>query len=236
MHVPDVEHEKRYFATRLSHDPRRERVWKYLTSYLAKFIPPEATVLELGAGYCYFINAVPAARRVAVDLAHDIRRWAGPGVEAHQQDALAYVESVPPASVDFAFASNFLEHLEWPVLDRLADALLVALRPGAAFGLIQPNFRLAPGRYFDDYTHRTVFTDTSLVDWLMSRGFEVVEVVPRFLPLTVKSRFGALSFLIPIYLRLPWHPFAGQMFVLARRPVDFSAQRPDAAKGMARDR
>ncbi len=38
----------------------------------------------------------------------------------------------------------------------------------------RPSFRpglcLAPGRYFDDDTHRTIFTDVSLVDWLEASG------------------------------------------------------------------
>ena len=42
--------------------------------------------------------------------------------------------------------------------------------------------------------------------------------MPRFLPLTVKSRMGGLTFLVPFYLRSPWRPMAGQMFVLAERP------------------
>ena len=207
-----------YFASRLPHDPRRERTWSYLTRYLSRFVPPDAAVLELGAGYCYFINNLSAARRVAVDVGADLPRFAGQGVEARQQDALAFLDSAEPGSFDFVFASNFLEHFEWPALDRLAAGIHKVLRPGGFLGLVQPNFRLAPGRYFDDYTHRTIFTDVSLSDWLCSRGFELVTVVPRFLPLTVKSRLGGLSFLLPLYLRLPWRPLAGQMFVLARRP------------------
>ena len=63
--------------------------------------------------------------------------------------------------------------------------------------MIQPNFRLAPRRYFDDYTHRTIFTDVSLCDWLEAAGFNIVKAIPRFLPLTVKSPGGSLSFLVP---------------------------------------
>ena len=106
---------------------------------------------------------------------------------------------------------------------------LLSLVSGGLFGLVQPNFRLAPGRYFDDYTHRTIFTDVSLTDWLSASGFEIAASVPRFLPLTVKSRLGALTFLVPLYLRSPWRPFAGQMFVLARRPGDGVPEAPGGA-------
>jgi hypothetical protein len=91
------------------------------------------------------------------------------------------------------------------------------LTPHGRLALVQPNFRLAPRRYFDDYTHRTIFTDVSLGDWLESEQFKVIKMVPRFMPLTVKGRAGGMTWLVPLYLMLPWRPFAGQMFVLAER-------------------
>lgn len=211
-----TDHEQ-YFATRFAEDARRAGMWRHLTRYVCDYVPPDASVLELGAGYCYFINAVPARRRVAVDLSDTVRRMAAPGVEAVVGDALEALRGMPDAQFDFAFASNFLEHFDWPVLDAMAGELHRVLKPGGRFAVVQPNFRLQPGRYFDDYTHRAIFTDVSLADWLSSRGFRVTTMVPRFLPLTVKSRLGGLSFLMPLYLRLPWRPLAGQMFVVAER-------------------
>jgi SAM-dependent methyltransferase len=208
-----------YFQTRLGHDERRAKVWTYLTPYLQQFIPANASVLELGAGYCYFINGVAARRRVAVDLSPEIEHWKGPGVEAVSSDALQYLRSIEPEQFDFILASNFFEHFEWPALHEMIALILRALRPAGRLAVIQPNFRLAAGRYFDDYTHRTIFTDVSLSDWLRGAGFDVVKLIPRFLPLSVKSRAGGLSFLVPLYLRLPYRPLAGQMFALAERPA-----------------
>ena len=208
-----------YFRTRFVPDPRREALWRHLNGYLKQFIPANAAVMELGAGYCYFINGVPGTRRVAVDLGPQVTACAAPGVEAHQGDALAFLRSAPSASFDFIFASNFFEHFEWPVLFEMIAEIRRVLRPRGRLALIQPNFRLAPRRYFDDYTHRTIFTDVSLADWLESEQFRVIKLVPRFMPLTVKSRAGGLTWLVPIYLRLPWRPLAGQMFVLAERPA-----------------
>jgi SAM-dependent methyltransferase len=208
-----------YYATRLVHDKRREKLWRSLTPYLQCFVPENAVVLELGAGYCYFINNVSAARRVAVDASPEIQRWAAPDVEAVADDALQFLRSADPEQFDFIFASNFFEHFEWPALEEMIALILRALRPSGRLAVIQPNFRLAAGRYFDDYTHRTIFTDVSLGDWLSASGFNVVKMTPRFLPLSVKSSAGALSFLVPLYLRLPYRPLAGQMFALAERPI-----------------
>jgi SAM-dependent methyltransferase len=208
-----------YYATRLVHDKRREKLWRALTPYLQCFVPENAVVLELGAGYCYFINNVSAARRVAVDASPEIQRWAAPDVEAVADDALQFLRSADPEQFDFIFASNFFEHFEWPALEEMIALILRALRPSGRLAVIQPNFRIAAGRYFDDYTHRTIFTDVSLGDWLRASGFNIVKMSPRFLPLSVKSGAGALSFLVPLYLRLPYRPLAGQMFALAERPI-----------------
>jgi SAM-dependent methyltransferase len=210
--------ERQYFETRFTEDPRREKLWRHLTAYLSQFFPPNAAILELAAGYCHFINHVPAAKRVAVDAGPQVVSAAAPGVEAHQGDAIAFLESLREGEFDVIFASNFLEHLDRVDIERILPLVLRALKPGGRFAIVQPNFRLAPRRYFDDYTHRTMFTDVSIVDWFTAVGFRVVKVVPRFLPLTVKSKMGGLTFLVPVYLRLPWRPFAGQMFVLAERP------------------
>jgi SAM-dependent methyltransferase len=208
-----------YYATRFRPNPHREQVWAHLTRYLSRYVPPQSTVLELGAGYCYFINRIDARRRIAVDLG-DVARFAAPGVEAVSADVRTYLATLPDGCVDVVFASNFLEHFDWTDLETIGRHVRRVLTPGGRLALMQPNFRLDPGRYFDDYTHRAIFTDASLTDWLASIGFQVAECVPKFLPLTVNSRGAALSFLVPLYLRSPWRPFAGQMFVLAVRPHD----------------
>lgn len=226
-----------YYATRFRPDPNREKAWRHLARHLSQYVPPQATVLELGAGYCYFINRIHGARRIAVDLGAHVAEAAAQGVEAVNADARVYLHTQPEASIDFVFASNFLEHFDWPDLDDMARQILRVLRPGGRLAVVQPNFRLNPGRYFDDYTHRAIFTDESLTDWLGTHGFLVRRCEPRFLPLTVKSRAGALTALMPLYLRSPWRPFAGQMFVLAERPAagGSSPRKSDASVASQRD-
>jgi len=82
---------------------------------------------------------------------------------------------------------------------------------------LQPNFRLQPGRYFDDFTHVTIYTDKSLADYLVAEGWRIEAVHARFLPLTLKSRGSGMTFLVPWYLRSPIKPLAGQMLVVASR-------------------
>lgn len=207
----------RYFESRFTPDGRREAVWHHLVPYILRHVPAPESVLELGAGYCSFINRVTAPRRVAIDMSPATVEYAAPNVEVVTADAVHALTRQGTSQFDMIFASNFLEHFDWPMLERLIVEMRRVMRPGGRLGLVQPNFRLNPHRYFDDYTHRTIFTDVSLTDWLSSAGFNVVHIEPRFMPLTVKSRAGGLHGLVPLYLRLPWRPFAGQMFVVAER-------------------
>jgi hypothetical protein len=84
--------------------------------------------------------------------------------------------------------------------------------------VVQPNFRYAWRHYFDDYTHRSVFTDVSLPAMLRAHGFRVVEVRPKFLPYSLQgARVPITRFLVSAYLRSPIKPLAGQMLIVAAK-------------------
>ncbi|MBO1767812.1 class I SAM-dependent methyltransferase [Allobranchiibius sp. GilTou38] len=208
-----------YFETRLAPNPARSDIWRHLGAYLQRWIAPSSDVLELGAGWCDFSNAITAKRVVAMDLDDTVERNAARQVQAVVGDCTD-LSRFEDASFDVVFASNLLEHLERAATNALVDGVQRILRPGGRLILMQPNFRLAPRRYFDDYTHVAIFTDQSLSDYLTSRGMQVEVVKPRFMPLTMKSSGARLSFLVPWYLASPIKPLAGQMLVVASRPKE----------------
>lgn len=205
-----------YFDTRYTEDARRAPVWRHIARYLSRWIPADADVLELGAGYCDFSNAVQARSRTAVDQDPAFIRHAAPGVTTFVSSCHD-LSAVADSSVDVVFASNLFEHLERPVLLETLAEIRRVLRERGRLVLVQPNFRLRPKEYFDDYTHVAVFTDRSLPDLLEAEGFRRRHVEARFLPLTMKSRLAFGHRLVPLYLRLPWRPLAGQMLVVADR-------------------
>lgn len=207
-----------YFATRLAPHPERSRIWGYICDYLARWIPADAEVLELGAGWCDFANQVTARRVVALDQDPTVQLAAADGVQAVVGDCTD-LHMFSADEFDVVMASNLLEHLDRAACDALLDEAARVLRPGGRLVLVQPNFRLNPGRYFDDYTHVSIFTDQSLGDYLASRGWTVQHHEARFLPLTMKSRASSLSFLVPWYLRSPVRPLAGQMLFVATPPT-----------------
>ncbi len=207
----------KYFSTRLAFDPVRATVWGHVTAYLQQWIPDGAAVLDLACGYGDFIASVKnAGRRVGMDHNPQLPEFLPNDVEASIGDATD-LRRFADGSFQVVFASNFLEHLDHDAVDRCLAEVHRVLTPGGRIMLVQPNFRLAPKTYFDDYTHRTIFTDRSLSDLLVARGFDLVHVEPRFLPMTMKSRLRGGSRLIPLYLRLPFRPLAGQMLHIGQR-------------------
>lgn len=205
-----------YFETRFAADPNRNKVWRHICHYLSRWITADDEVLELGAGRCDFSNAVSARSVTAMDIDAVVTASAGEGVRAVVGDCTD-LSQFADGSFDVVFASNLLEHLERPDALRLLQESHRVLRPGGRLILVQPNFRLNPNEYFDDFTHVAIYSDRSLKDLLAAQGWSVDHVAPRFLPLTMKSRASGLTFLVPWYLRSPVKPLAGQMLVVASR-------------------
>src|SRR5262249_22188874 len=158
-----------------------------------------------------------ARRKWALDVNPALVEQWGPALTPLIQSAL---EPLPleDGCVGTVFASNFFEHFtqdEGAAI--LAEAARV-LKPGGRLIVVQPNFRLEPGRYFDDYTHRAIYTEVSFSDYLSALGWRVVHCEGRFTPFTMKSsRIPTGEWLVKLYLSLPWRPLAGQFLIVAER-------------------
>jgi SAM-dependent methyltransferase len=214
-----------YHAAHLPEDPARAIVWKVVAEHLAAWVPPGAHVLEVGAGYCQWINNVVAARRVAVDIWPDVARFAAPGVEAVVLDVARDLARLGTSTFDTILASNILEHFEPGVAVSVVDDFGRLLKPEGRLIVIQPNFRYASRQYFDDYTHRAVFTDVSLPNLLRAHGFQIDQVQPRFLPYSMRgTKLPVRPWTVRAYLRSPFKPMAGQMLVVAHRGPDHPGQ------------
>ena len=208
-----------YHSVHLTQDPARDIVWRAVADDLAQWIPPAGQVLEIGAGYCCWINAVRARRKVAVDSWQGFDEHAAPDVQPIVMDASSGLRTLGTGQFDAVLASNFLEHFDASAAAAIVDDVAALLRPGGRFLIVQPNFRYAFRQYFDDYTHRSVFTDVSLPNLLRAHGFTVEAVKPRYLPYSMRGRqFPIAGWMVRLYLMSPIKPFAGQMLVVGRIP------------------
>jgi hypothetical protein len=202
-------------------EPVRAGVWRTLARhYFNRWVKPQDSVLDLGAGYCEFINSVAAARKFALDSNPATLEKAAPGVSVISQDA-SQPWPVQPETIDGVFSSNFFEHL--PTRQALAQCLVeafCALRRGAPLIALGPNIRFCPDTYWDFFDHHLPLSDRSVVEALELAGFEIEFVIPRFLPFTMSNGFPYRPFMVRLYLALPFAQrlWGKQFLVVARKP------------------
>jgi SAM-dependent methyltransferase len=200
---------------------KRNEIWRVLCKHwMQRYIPQNATVLDLAAGYCEFINHIECSQKIAVDLNEDTTRYAAPGVRV----VMAYshdMHEIASDSVDVVFVSNFFEHLptKQAFLDTLREIKRV-LKRGGKLLIMQPNIRFLHGSYWDFIDHYLPLTDRSLEEALNLINMSVIENRPRFLPYTMKNRLPQWSFLLRLYLMLPMFHFllGKQAWVVAVKP------------------
>ncbi len=213
--------EDQYYKARFKFNPNRRNIWAEIANYHQKIVPDNATVLDLGAGYCDFINLIKASKKYAEDISPETPHYLEKDVEFLHTPAWE-LSSIPSNSVDIVHESNLFEHFNDEELDKTIKEIKRVLKVGGKLILMQPNYRLAYKHYFDDYTHKKVWSDVSLPDFLVAHDMKVIVRMPRFLPFSMKSdsrfipRF-LIPFMVRMYLKSPFKPFAGQMMFVAEK-------------------
>jgi 2-polyprenyl-3-methyl-5-hydroxy-6-metoxy-1,4-benzoquinol methylase len=187
-----------YFETRFKEDSRRKFIWEQIAKYVDKIDPGKKSVLEIGAGYSDWINATNAPIRIASDLSDNVAKFATPPVKFIKMSA-TNLGDLNGQNFDRIQLSNLLEHLDYSDVLLAVQEISTHLEKNGTVVIIQPNYRYSFKTYFDDYTHRTIFTHISLCDLFSANGFEVVKVEKRFLPFSLKSKLGIGYKLINLY-------------------------------------
>ena len=204
-----------YYKTRYTYDAGRNKVWKAICEYLSKYVPEGSTVLDLGSGYCDFINNIKARSKFAVDADRGSGEFCNEDVRFINQNVtdIEFEEN----KFDIIFASNLLEHLTDKELDILLPKITKILKKTGKLILIQPNYYYTYREYWDDYTHKKAFSHHSLTDFISSKNLKILRVEKKFLPFTFKSILPKSYLLTTLYLNFPWRPFAGQMLLIAEK-------------------
>lgn len=205
--------DKNYHKTRFKFDPGRIKVWRAITEYLQSYVGVNKAVLDLGSGYGDFINQIKADKKYALDIGADVKNYINKDVIFIQRPSTD-LSSIPKNSLDVVFSSNLLEHLDRDQIDTTMKEVCRCLKKSGTLILVGPNFRYAYKEYFDDYTHKTILTHITLTDLMFEYGLEPIKVVPKFLPLSLKSKLPKSYILTWIYLRLPISPMGKQMLLI----------------------
>jgi len=185
--------------------------------FFQSYVPPTASVLDLGCGYGEFINTIQCARKLAMDLNPDAPRFLSPEVQFLSQDC-----SMPwqcgDQSLDVVFTSNFFEHLPGKnALKLTLEEAFRCLKPGGKLLAMGPNIRYLPGEYWDFWDHHLALSDRSLAEGLENCGFIIRENHERFLPYTMVNRREQPMFFLSLYLKLrpAWKLFGRQFLIVA---------------------
>jgi len=214
--------EQKLYKVRFDNDERKkkENLWEILVkTFLQKYVNAEEDVLDVGGGYCEFINAIQCHNKYVVDINPEVRNYANKNVTvllcpAHD------IKELPDRNIDVAFASNFFEHInsKKEVLNVIQEINRV-LKPGGKFLIIQPNIKYAYKEYWDFFDHHIPFTEKSFSEALRLNKFEIIDSYPRFLPYTTKTRLSRFALLLKIYLAIPvlWRIFGKQFFIVAKK-------------------
>ena len=154
-----------YYATRYTPDPRRRAVWRHM---------PLPAALDQSDRRC-----ARARRGLLRFLEHHLCRFAYRGRRRAQlrrvrrcrrrhrgRPVHRLVSRSPTRRSTSSSHRTCFEHLDRGDLLATLGEMRRVLRGGGRLILVQPNFRLRPHEYFDDYTHVAVFTDRSLPDML----------------------------------------------------------------------
>lgn len=212
---------------------RRQRMWKSLCEgFFQRYVRETDTVLELACGFGEFITNIKAARKIAFDLNPDVARMLPEGIEFHGKDARSLL-ALAESEVDVCFVSNFFEHLKSKdEMDELLGEICRVLRPGGRLVALQPNIKYAPGDYWDFYDHHLPLSHRSCAEAFLKAGFEIEELVGRFLPFTTLSPLPKHPFFVRLYLRFrpAWRILGRQFLIVGRRPVAAFRERGQAPR------
>lgn len=197
----------------------RGKLWKvFCKIFLQDFIKRDGVVMDIGAGYCEFLNNIRCKRKIAVDINPDTKRFAAKDVEILPVRA-TNIQKRFDGKIDIVFMSNFLEHLDSKdeVLAVLSRVHRLLKKRGKVI-IIQPNIDLTKEAYWDFIDHKVALNTRSLKEALATSGFTINLFIEKFLPYTTKRKYLPLRhLLLRLYLKIPpiLRPFAGESFILA---------------------
>ena len=180
-----------------------DKLARYL--FLRYKLPKGSKILDLGCGRGEFLRGFIRCglNGYGVDQSA-IAKSICPEAEILQSDLENEPLPYNDNSFDVIYSKSVLEHFYYP--EKLVMEIYRVLKPGGLVMTMVPDWESVYKTFYDDYTHRTPFTVTSLRDIFLIHGYDDVNV----------EKFRQLPFL----WLLPWlHPFCALVALIAPRSL-----------------
>lgn len=211
-----MDDQRSYYNIRYSFDPERAAVWKAIVENIQyRFICDNSAILDIACGYGDFINQVASPSKTAIDL-EDVKQYLDESIEFVNSD-VGCLGEMKGQQFSTIFCSNLLEHLESSEGKQLITDIHALLKPQGRVIFLQPNFRLCSKRYFDDYTHKTIYTDESLCGLLKANKFNIIARKAGYLPFSMNGILPKSYYLTKIFLLMKSPLIGSQMLVVAEK-------------------
>ena len=159
----------------------RDVIRRRLESYLPYF-EGASDILDVGCGRGEFLDLL-AGRGIkarGIDVNHEmVEECRSRGLDASKADAVAYLSSLPDASLGGVFAAQVVEHLEPAYLLRFLELAFHKVRPGSRIVLetLNPACWVAFFEsYIRDITHRWPLHPETLKYLVLASGFTAAAI------------------------------------------------------------
>jgi O-antigen chain-terminating methyltransferase len=166
----------------------REEIFHRLKVYLplieqAKVGTAETPILDVGCGRGEWLQLLKESGYIARGLDTNRVMLEGckiRGLEVIESDVIAYLQSLPEASLGGVTGFHIIEHLPFPVLIKLLDETVRVLKPGglAIFETPNPqNVLVSSQTFYLDPTHRNPLPSSLMKFLAESQGLGFVKIM-----------------------------------------------------------
>ncbi len=208
---------------------------KPITNYPKKFskyifnrynLKSNAKFLELGCGRGDFLNEFKnlGLDSYGIDIS-DLTSKKFPEIKFKSIDLLNQDLPFSDNYFDIVYSKSFIEHFYYP--EKIFQEAHRVLKPNGILITLTPEWNYIYKSFYEDFTHRTPFTKTSIRDIQLISNFKEIKIESfKQLPILwnniiLKIPFSILSeltrFLIPDYFRLKnkWVRFSKEIMILS---------------------
>ncbi len=199
-----------------------------LSKYLFDFfrLSEKDKILDVGCGRGEFLNGFMncGLEPYAIDLS-DISKKTYPNINFKYCDLLNEPIPFEDEFFDVIFSKSLIEHFHYP--EKIFKEMNRVLKKNGKIITMTPDWEINYKNFYEDYTHRTPFSETSLRDFHLINGFKDVEIYKfKQLPILWKQKnlqnsilnfFSEITrIIVPDYFKkYKWVKFSKEIILLS---------------------